>query len=88
MKKNESNSKIIIYEGDGGKPKIEVQISGDTVWLSQAQIAEIFGVQRPAITKHIGNIFTEGELDEAAVWRMNTGLTATELKLHIPYFWL
>lgn len=67
MKKNESNSKIIIYEGDGGKPKIEVQISGDTVWLSQAQIAELFGVQRPAITKHIGNIFTEGELDEAAV---------------------
>ena len=67
MEKNEVNNKIIIYEGDGGQPRIEVQISGETVWLSQTQIAELFGIQRPAITKHIGNIFAEGELSEDSV---------------------
>lgn len=64
MKHPESNNEIIIYEGDNGLPRIEVRMQGETVWLSQAQIAELFGVQRPAITKHIGNIFEEGELDE------------------------
>ena len=38
-------------------------MQGDTVWLNQAQIAELFGVQRPAVTKHIRNILAEGELD-------------------------
>ena len=60
-------NEIIIYEGDGGVLHIEVRMRGETVWLNQQQIAELFGVQRPAITKHIGNIFEEGELDEHAV---------------------
>ena len=44
--------------------KIEVRIEDDTVWLSQAKIAELFGVKRPAITKHLKNIFISGELEE------------------------
>lgn len=63
----EQQGEIIIYEGDGGLPRIEVRMRGETVWLNQAQIADLFGVQRPAITKHIGNIFQEGELDEKSV---------------------
>ena len=66
MQDNEAQNQIIIYEADNG-PRIQVRMQGETVWLSQAQIAELFGVQRPAITKHIGNIFEEGELDEKAV---------------------
>lgn len=61
------NNEIVIYEGDNGVPRIEVRMQGETAWLSQQQIAELFGVQRPAITKHIGNILEEGELAENAV---------------------
>jgi hypothetical protein len=41
-----------------------VQLGQETVWLTQKQIAELFGTQRPAITKHLKNIFLSGELDE------------------------
>jgi hypothetical protein len=67
MKNNEPNNEIIIYTGDNGRSGIEVRMQGETVWLTQVQLAELFGVQRPAITKHIGNIFEEGELDEKSV---------------------
>ena len=46
--------------------RIDVRISGDTVWLTQAQMGELFGVQRQAITKHLKNIFTSGELSHEA----------------------
>ncbi len=65
--KNESDNKIIIYGGDNGVPRIEVRLEDEKVWLNQQQIAELFGVQRPAITKHIGNLFEEGELGENSV---------------------
>ena len=60
---NPNNNQIIIYEGDKGQPKLEVRIEGETVWLTQAQLAELFGTTRPNITMHIKNIFDEGELD-------------------------
>lgn len=60
-------NEIIIYRGDDGQPGIEVRMRGETVWLTQKQLAELFGVQRPAITKHIGNILEEGELKEDSV---------------------
>lgn len=66
MNKKELKNEIIIYEG-GGQPRIEVHINGETVWLSQAKIAELFGVQRPAITKHLKNIFESEELHEKEV---------------------
>jgi len=67
MKKETHNSAIVIYKGDNGQPRIDVRMEGETVWLSQAQIAELFGVQRPAITKHLQHIFESGELDESLV---------------------
>src|SRR5665648_148101 len=47
--------------------RIKVRVEGDTVWLSQAKVAELFSVQRPAITKHLKNIFESGELEETSV---------------------
>ena len=47
--------------------KIEVFLQNETIWLNQAKIAELFGVQRPAITKHLKNIFESGELKEEVV---------------------
>ncbi len=56
-----SKSEIVIYQSDK-LTKVEVQIDNETVWLSQEQMATLFGRNRVAITQHIGNIFKEGEL--------------------------
>lgn len=58
---------IIIYEGDGGEPRIQVRVEGETVWLTQAQLAELFDTTRQNITIHIKNIFEDGELAENSV---------------------
>jgi predicted XRE-type DNA-binding protein len=60
----EKDEIIIFSYSNKPQLKIEVRIEDETVWLTQAKIAELFGVKRPAITKHLKNIFTSGELDE------------------------
>ncbi len=67
MEETGSHNDILIYTADGGVPRLEVRMQGETVWLNQAQVAELFGVQRPAVTKHLQNIFESGELDEDSV---------------------
>lgn len=67
MSNQETQNEIIIYEGKNGLPYLEVQISGETVWLTQNQLAELFQTSRPNITMHIKNIFDEGELSEISV---------------------
>lgn len=62
-----NNSDIILYTTANGSIKVDVFIQNETVWLNQAKIAELFGVQRPAITKHLKNIFESGELQEKVV---------------------
>jgi hypothetical protein len=60
-------SEIIFYQGDDGNVKIEVLYQSDTFWMTQKKISELFDVQRPAITKHLNNIFESGELKEDSV---------------------
>lgn len=60
-------SDIIIYQTPDNQTQVEVRLEKDTVWLTQQQIADVFGTQRPAITKHLKNIFTSGELNEIVV---------------------
>lgn len=55
---------IILYNDANGKVKIEVLIQNETLWLPQAKIAELFGVDRTVVTKHLKNIFESGELDK------------------------
>lgn len=63
------NSEIIIYQNPDGNIKIDVRLEEETVWLTQAQMAELFGKDKRTISEHIGNIFREGELDEKVVVR-------------------
>ncbi|MBU4338203.1 virulence RhuM family protein, partial [Patescibacteria group bacterium] len=63
------NSQIVIYKDQNGNVKIDVRFDGNTVWLTQAQMAELFGKDRKTITEHIGNVFFEGELAENSVCR-------------------
>jgi hypothetical protein len=60
-------SEIIIYQTTDKTVQVEIQFEHETFWLTQQQIADLFGTQRPAITKHLGNIFKSGELDEKVV---------------------
>jgi hypothetical protein len=58
------NSEIVIYQSADGKVKVDCRLDGETLWLTQAQIARVFGRERSVVTKHIRNIFAEGELDK------------------------
>ena len=69
MENNEPNNQIIIYEGDGGQPRIQVRLVDETVWLSQQQIADLYHSSRTNIVEHIKRIYTEHEMDESATCR-------------------
>ncbi len=58
------NGDIIIYQTDDGVTKIDVRVENETVWLSQQQMAELFGTSRTNIIEHINNIYKEEELDK------------------------
>jgi len=62
-------SEIILYTTEDGITKINVQLENETVWLTQEQMANLFGKARSTITEHISNIFVEGELVEKVVCR-------------------
>ena len=63
----ESKGKVVIFRSSEGKTELQVNLKDDNVWLTQEQIAVLFGTQRPAITKHIRNIFNSKELTEKSV---------------------
>ncbi len=63
----ENNNQIVIYTDNAKNIHLEVQIQDESIWLTQKQIAGLFSVQRPAITKHLVNIFKSGELKEKSV---------------------
>lgn len=63
----EGFNEILLYTTPNGKVKVEIYLQNETIWLTQEKIAELFGVQRPAITKHLKNIFESGELIEDSV---------------------
>ena len=55
---------VILFQAADGKVTLDVRLEADTVWLSQAQMAELFGRERSVISRHVGNVFREGELPE------------------------
>lgn len=57
-------SEVVIYRAEDGNAALEVQLEKDTVWLSQAQMSELFGRERSVVTKHINNVFRDGELNK------------------------
>ena len=58
---------IVIYTSEDGTVSLDTKLDNDTIWLTQKQMAELFGVKTPAISKHLKNIFSEGELKEEVV---------------------
>jgi len=70
MKKNKQIAKqnsfteFLLYTTPNGKVKVEIFLRDESVWLMQAKISELFGVDRSVVTKYLQNIFQEGELDK------------------------
>jgi prophage maintenance system killer protein len=58
-----SSGEILVYEAPDGSAQVDVRLDQETVWLNQEQMAELFGRERSVVTKHIRNVFKEGELD-------------------------
>ena len=69
MKQDKNESSIVIYTTEDGQARLAVKIEGETVWLTQDQMAELFDKGRSTITEHIQNAFKEGEMDENSVCR-------------------
>lgn len=66
MNKDELDNKIVIYQTEDGKTQLDVKLENETVWLTQAQMTELFQTTKQNISLHINNIFKEGELDSKA----------------------
>ena len=79
------HNEIILYQPENSV-ELEVVLENETVWLTQSQIAKLFGVKQPAISKHIKNIFLSGELDEFSVYSI-LEYTATDGKVYETGFY-
>ena len=67
MAENLNKGEIVIYTATDGSIRLDARLKEETIWLTQKAMAELFGVQTPAISKHLKNIFAEGELEENMV---------------------
>ena len=81
-----NNSEILIYQKPDGSIKLDVRLEDETVWLTQAQLSELFGKDKRTISEHIGNIFNEGELIENSVIR-NFRTTAMDGKSYATNYY-
>lgn len=63
----DQTTEFLLYTAPNGEIKVEVLLSNETIWMTQERMAELFGVQRPAITKHLKKIFESNELKEEVV---------------------
>ncbi|KKS14315.1 hypothetical protein A2617_03930 [Candidatus Daviesbacteria bacterium RIFOXYD1_FULL_41_10] len=61
---NNSFTEFLLYKTPDGKVKVEIFLHNENIWLTQARIAELFGVERSVVTKHLQNIYEERELDK------------------------
>ena len=62
-----NNSEILIYQSENGVTKIDVKIIDDTVWLTQAQLCELYQTSKSNVSEYIKHIFEEQELDQSSV---------------------
>lgn len=86
MEHLEPQSNFIFYADEKGNTNINVVVDNDTVWVTQASMSEVFGVKVPAISKHLKNIFEEGELEENSVLsKMET--TASDGKSYLTSYY-
>lgn len=85
----DTDNKIIIYQTEDGQTQIDVRLESDTVWLTQAQMAELFETDRTSIVRHINNIYKVEELDRESTCAKIAQVQVEgmrNVKRNIPYF--
>ena len=82
----ESQGDIVIYQTEDGLTKIDVRFNDETVWLTQAQLCELYQTSKSNISEHIKNIFLEGELDENSVVRKFRTTAADGKNYNVSYY--
>ena len=65
----QDNGNVLVYVDDNGKPQVDVRFQDETVWLTQAQLVDLYQSSKANVSEHIKNIFDEGELDKNSVVR-------------------
>lgn len=83
---DEQASNVLLYQTEDGLTRVEVRLEGETVWLSQAQMAELFQIDRTGITKHIRNVFAEGELEQNTVCANFAHTGADGKNYHVEHY--
>lgn len=83
---NLPQSEILIYQGDNGATHIDVRMQDETVWLTQAQLVELYGSSKASISEHIKHIFEDGELEEDSVVRIFRTTAADGKNYNIKYY--
>lgn len=83
---SDNNGDIIIYQSDDGLTHIDVKIENETVWLNQDQLSELFQRDKSTISRHIKNIFDEGELDRNSVVAKNATTAADGKTYDVEYY--
>lgn len=81
-----SNSQFLVYQTEDGKLKIDVRFEGETVWLTQQRMTELFQTSLPNVSMHIRNIFAEGELEANSVVKESLS-TASDGKKYATKFY-
>ena len=81
MKQIDLNNEIVIYQSEDGKTQLDVKLEGETVWLTQTQMSELFQTDRTVINRHTRNIYKRVELEEEATCAKNAQVRIEETVL-------
>ena len=86
MNEQQNNGNIILYQTEDGKSRIEVTLCNDTVWLTADQMAELFQRNKSTISRHIKNVFEDGELNPDSVVAFFATTAADNKKYQVAYY--
>ncbi len=84
-----NNSSLVIYKSEDGAIQLDVKLENETVWLTQSQMSQLFGVDRTVVVRHIRNIYKDEELQEEATCAKNAQVQnegGRMVKRIIPYY--
>lgn len=84
--KNTSKDEVLLYQTDDGKTRIDVHLQGETVWLTQAQMTELFQTTKQNVSLHLKNVFDEGELIKDSVVKDSLTTASDGKKYNTTYY--